>query len=60
MKEGNSVFIFLTGRPRRKREDNIRIDFTEKYDNLRNWIDPAQNRNSWRVLVIAALNLQVP
>jgi hypothetical protein len=28
--------------------------------NTRNWVDPTQDRNYWRALVNAALNLQVP
>jgi hypothetical protein len=28
--------------------------------NTRNWVDLAQNRDYWRALVNAALNLQIP
>ena len=49
------------GRPRRRWEDNIRIDLEEKGGiNARNWVDSAKDRNYWRALVNAALNLRVP
>jgi hypothetical protein len=47
------------GRPRRRLEDNIRIDLKEIGINTRNWVDSAQGRNYWRALVIAALKLRV-
>ena len=48
------------GRPRRKLEDNIRIDLNEVGTNKRNWVDSAQDRHYWRTLVNAALNLRIP
>ena len=48
------------GRPRRRWEDNIRTNLKEMYNNSRNWVDSAQDRNYWRALVNAALNLRVP
>ena len=48
------------GRPRRRWEDNIRIDFEGIFINAGNWVDSAQDRNYWRALVNAALNLRVP
>ena len=48
------------GRPRRRWEDNIRIDLEEIGINAGNWVDLAQDRNYWRALVNAALNLRVP
>ena len=48
------------GRPRRRWEDNIRLDIEEISINAGNWVDSAQDRNNWRALVNAALNLQVP
>ena len=48
------------GRPRRRWEDNIRIDFKEIGINTRNWADSVQDRDYWRALVNEALNLQVP
>ena len=66
---GRSAFQILTGkptgkrplgRPRRRWEDNIRLDIEEISINAGNWVDSAQDRNNWRALVNAALNLQVP
>ena len=48
------------GRPRRRRDDNIRMDLKEIGINIRNWVDLAQDRDYWRALVNAALNLRVP
>ena len=47
------------GRPRRRWEDTIRMNLKEIGINTKNWIDSAQNRDYWRVLVNAALNLRV-
>ena len=64
MEEGRSAFKILTGkrplgRPRRRWEDNIRMDLEEIGINAGNWVNSAQDRNYWRVLVNAALNLRV-
>ena len=48
------------GRPRRRWEDNIRMDLEEIGVNTGNWVDSAQGRNYWRALVNAALNLRIP
>jgi hypothetical protein len=63
MKEGRSSFKILADKfanPRHRWEDNIRIDLAEIGDNNRNWIDSGQDRNYWRALLNAALNLRVP
>ena len=50
----------LEGRPRRRWEDNIRMDLEEIGINAGNWVDSAQDTNYWRALVNAALKLRVP
>ena len=69
MEEGRSAFKILTGkptgkkpleRPRHRWEDSIRIDLEVISINAGNWVDSAQDRNDWRTLVNAALNLRVP
>ena len=69
MEESRSAFKILTGkptgnrplgRPRRRWEDNIRMDLEAIGINVGNWVDSAQDRDFWRALVNAALNLRVP
>ena len=36
------------------------MDFKEIGINMRNWVDSTQDRDYWRALVNAALNLWVP
>ena len=48
------------GRPRRRWEDNIRMNLEEIGNNAWNWVDSAQDRDYWRALVNVALNFQVP
>ena len=68
MDDASSAFKILTvkpigkrplGRPRRRWEDNIRMDLEEIGINAGNWVDSAQDRDYWRALVNAALNLRV-
>ena len=47
------------GRLRPRWEDNIRMDLKEIGINSRNWVDSAQDRDYWRALVNAALDLRV-
>ena len=64
IEESRSAFKMLTGkptgkrplgRPRRRWEDLEEIDV-----NAGNWVDSAQDRDYWKALVNAALNLRVP
>ena len=48
------------GKPRRRWEDNIRMDLKEIGNNMRNLVHSAQDRDYWRALVNAALNLRIP
>ncbi|KAJ4446943.1 hypothetical protein ANN_13645 [Periplaneta americana] len=48
------------GRPRRRWEDNIKMDLREVGYDDRDWINLAQDRDQWRAYVRAAMNLRVP
>jgi hypothetical protein len=48
------------GRPRRKWEDNIKLDLRERGIDGANWIRLAQRRVQCRVSVNAVMNLRVP
>jgi hypothetical protein len=48
------------GRPRRRWEDNIRMDLVEVEWGDVDWIGLAQDKNRWRALVNSVLNLRVP
>jgi hypothetical protein len=48
------------GRPRRRREDNIKMDIQEVGCRGMDWIKLAQGRGRWRALVNAVKNLRVP
>jgi len=48
------------GRPRRKWVDNIRLDLQEVGCAYVHWIELAQDRDRWRTLVSAVMNLRVP
>ena len=48
------------GRPRRTWEDNIKMDLQEEECEGTDWIELAQDRDRWRTLVNAVMNLRVP
>jgi len=69
MGERRGVYRILVGKPEGKRplgrprsgwEDNIKIDIQEMECGGMDWIDLAHDRNTWRVLVNAVMNLRVP
>ena len=48
------------GRPRRRWVDNIRMDLQEVGCGYMYWIGLVQDRDRWRTLVSAVMNLRVP
>ena len=69
MGEGSGVYRVLVGRPggrrplgrpRRRWEDNIRMDLREVGYGCVDWMELAQDRDRWRALVSAVMNLRVP
>ena len=48
------------GRPRRRWEDNIKMDLREVGCGCVDWMELAQDRDRWRALVSALMNLRVP
>ena len=69
MEEGRGVYRVLVGkpegrrplrRPRRRWEDNIRMDLREVGCGCVDWMELAQDRDRLRALVSAVMNLRVP
>jgi hypothetical protein len=69
MGEGSGVYRVLVGRPegkkplgrpRRRWEDNIKMDLREIGIDGANWIRLAQDRVQWRAFVRTVMNLRVP
>jgi hypothetical protein len=52
----SKYFVF----PRRRWEDNIKMDLREVAWGGTDWINLAQDRDRWRALVNAVMNLRVP
>ena len=68
MREEMGVYRVLMGkpegkrpeRPRRRWVDNIRMDLQDVGCGYVDWIGLAQDRDRWRTLVSAVMNLRVP
>jgi hypothetical protein len=48
------------GRPRRRWEDNNKMDFQEVGGACGDWMELAQDRYGWRALVSMVKNLRIP
>jgi hypothetical protein len=48
------------GRPRRRWEDNMKMNLQEVGCGGMDWIELARDRDRWRALVNAVMNLRIP
>jgi len=48
------------GRPRRRWEDNIKMDLQEGGGGFEDWMELAQDRDRWRAFVSTVMNIRVP
>jgi hypothetical protein len=69
MWEGRGMYRILVGkpdgrrplgRPRRRWDDNIKMDLQEVGCGDMDWIELARDRSRWWALVIEVMNLRVP
>ena len=69
MEEGRGVHKVLLrkpegkrplGRPRRRWENNIKMDLEEVGRGFGDWMGLAQDRDRWRALVSTVMNFRVP
>jgi len=69
MGQGREVYRVLVGkpegkrplgRPRRRWEDNIKVDLQEVGGGFGGWMELAEDTDRWRALVSTVMNLRVP
>jgi hypothetical protein len=67
--EGRGVYTVLVvksegkrplGRPRRRWDDNIKAHLRQVGCGIMDWIEQAQDRDSWWAVVNAVMNIRVP
>ena len=54
------VVEYTYGRPRRRWEDNIKVDLEEVGRGCGDWMELVQDRDRWRALVSTVMNFGVP
>ena len=69
MGQGRGVYRVLVGkpegkrplgRPRRRWEDNVKMDLQEVAGGCEDWMELSQDRDSWRALLRTVMNFRVP
>ena len=69
MEQSTNAYRILVGKaegkrllrwPRRRWEDNIKINFRKVGCDAGDWINVAEDREQWRIYVRAVMNLRVP
>ena len=50
----------LLGKPRRRWEDNIKMDLQEVGYGDKEWVELARDRDRWQALMTAVMKLRVP
>jgi hypothetical protein len=48
------------GRPRRRWEDNIKMDLQDVGGGRGDWMELAQDRDRWRAIMVRVMNFRVP
>jgi hypothetical protein len=60
LSQDNLVKLDNLGRPRRRWEDNIKMDLQEVGGGCGDWMERAKDGDRWRALVSTVMNFRVP